>query len=102
MEELAGAELFDVVCATPQRRFDEATARLGWKYLEAFENRCAFARAAAASAPRRPLPGRPLRQTIRPPLELTHACASRGARSQKYKEGKFIVEKSRIVEGEAL
>jgi len=36
------------------------TARLGWKYLEAFEN------------------------------------------SQKYKEGKFIVEKSRVVEGEAL
>ena len=46
----------------------QCTARLGWKYLEAFENRCAFARAAAASAPRRPLPGRPLRQTIRPPL----------------------------------
>merc|ERR1719152_595854 len=38
----------------------ECTARLGWKYLEAFEN------------------------------------------SQKYKEGKFIVEKSRVVEGEAL
>ena len=33
----------------------QCTARLGWKYLEAFENRCAFARAAAASAPRRPL-----------------------------------------------
>ena len=36
------------------------TARLGWKYLEAYES------------------------------------------SQKYKEGKFIVEKSRVVEGDAL
>ena len=71
------------------------SARLGWKYLEAFESRCdrgreRFARDPSARAP----PGSDHL------VSTSRACTP--PRSQKYKEGKFIVEKSRIVEGEAL
>ena len=64
----------------------ECTSRIGWKYLEAFESR--YVRAHSLSCLLRSHP--------------SYRASKRCARSQKYKEGKFIVEKSRVVEGEAL
>ena len=74
----------------------ECQSRLGWKYLEAFENRCVsntmpchihwFA------------PARPLRYAYA--YAPCRACLH--MHSQKYKEGKYIVEKSRVVEGEPI
>ena len=79
----------DVYCS-------ECTSRLGWKYLEAFETRCAR-RALQGSAtflfPPCPTPA---------PLIASAFRSSVSVRSQKYKEGKFILEKSRFVEGEPL
>ena len=103
----------------------ECSSRLGWKYLEAFESRHDAPASHIMMTPRRvthriasPLPLRARSQRTHPCSTL--ACAVHGAahpippsphalapappevHSQKYKEGKFIVEKSRVVEGEAL
>ena len=53
-------------------------SRLGWKYLEAFEHRRALASLVFLRWPRK------------------SACRRL---SQKYKEGKFIVEKAKVAEG---
>ena len=115
----------------------ECTARLGWKYLEAFESRCARGRPQGCCLTRRrqPLPCRTPREkgafvgthVFTPACVVSSLLARRSAHalsvsrsqlsrlparcslalsagvcSQKYKEGKFIVEKSKIVEGDAL
>lgn len=84
-------------------------SRLGWKYLEAFENRCVPCRSRHLVPSHSPCEsslsiGPHLTRAAPPHCVCVCVCISLSlcARSQKYKEGKFIVEKSRVVEGEAM